>query len=164
VAFGKSELPKVYADFGSDIEFEMVPFVYERSGVLKCFDEASPCIEEQRAFCVQDVAKKADTDSQFPGQDKIVQWQICSAQRGSSALENCDEKVGLVKADVESCLSDSDRIGALIKTYLARSADVHGTPLEQVNGVKVSGDGASAIKKAVCAADSSVPACSSVVV
>jgi len=142
----------------------MVPFIYGSAGALKCFDEASPCIEEQRAFCVQDVAKKADTDSQFPGQDKIVQWQICAAQRGSSALENCDEKVGLVKADVESCLSDADRIGSLIDTYLARSSNVRGTPLEQVNGVTVSGDGASAIKAAVCAADSSVPACSSLMV
>ena len=142
----------------------MVPFMMGSVHSPSCFDERSPCIEEQTAFCVIDVAKKADTTSHFPGQDKIVKWQICASQRGSKPLDSCHEQVGLVKADVDACLSDTNRIHGLMQQYINRGSKVSGTPREEVDGKVVHGDGDYAdVKKAICKADSSLSACSSII-
>merc|ERR1711862_302562 len=160
------DLPKIYADFGSEVNFEMVPFVYGSASSLRCFDERSPCIEEQTAFCVIDIAQKADASSAFPGQDKIVPWQICHSK--GSSMETCHSQSGIDSSEVSACLNDSDRIGGLISKYLDRSKNVRGTPYELVNGKAVGSldDDVDykAVKKAICAADSSLSACSSVVV
>lgn len=152
-------MPKIYADFGSEVEFEMVPFLYGSASKPSCFDERSPCKEEQTAFCVIDIAQKADADSPFPGQDKIVPWQLCFD--GGKSLEKCHEQVGIDKAQVQECLGDSDRITGLIKQYITRAKNVNSTPREEVNGKKAGGSYAK-VKKAICAADSSLSACSSV--
>jgi len=156
-------LPKIYADFGSEVEFEMVPFMMGSVANPGCFDERSPCKEEQTAYCVIDVARKADTTSQFPGQDKIVQWQICASQRGSKPLESCHEQVGLDKDDVDACLGASDRIHGLMQQYIDRGGKINSTPTEQVDGKKVGGDADyAAVKKAICKEDSSLTACASI--
>jgi len=115
-------------------------------------------MEEQTAYCVIDVSKKADATGKFPGQDKIVPWQIC-VDSGKS-FDACYSQVGISSQDVQSCLSDSDRMNGLITTYLSKGSIVHGTPLEQVNGQNADAN-YDAIKSAICAADSSLTACSS---
>jgi len=157
-------LPKLYADFGSDIEFEMVPFMFGSVSRPSCFDEASPCKEEQTAFCMIDVAQKADPST---SQDKIVNWQICHSQ--GTALSQCTTQVGLQDSDVQACLSDTDRIHGLMQTYLDRASKIQCTPFEDVNDVPVGDCSGSdpdyaSVKAAICAADSTLPACSGVVV
>ena len=152
-------MPKIYADFGSEVQFEMVPFLMGSVDRPSCFDESSPCIEEQTAFCVFDIAQKADTSSQFPGQGKIVPWQICTDSGNS--MSSCHSQVGIDSAEVEACLSDTSRIHGLMQQYIDRASNVHGTPLEEVNGKKAGSEYA-AVKEAICAADPSLSACSSV--
>jgi len=118
-------------------------------------------MDEQTAFCVIDIAQKADSSSKFPGQDKIVNWQVCSAK--GTSLSSCHTQVGIDSSEVANCLSDSSRIGALIDTYLANGANIRGTPTEMVNGVEVDSS-YTKVKTAICAADSSLSACSSVLV
>jgi len=115
-------------------------------------------MEEQTAYCVIDIAKNADATSKFPGQDKIVPWQICVDSGNSKS--SCHAQVGIDSAEVSACLSDTSRIRGLMQKYLDRGSSVHGTPLEEVNGNKASSEYAS-VKQAICAADSSLSACSS---
>lgn len=196
----------------------MVPFIYGSVSSPRCFDESSPCIEEQTAYCVIDIAQSdsptpspiptptptpsptpgcVDKDSAsdcsywkgqgycdssstyhdymkenccntcgfdsgfeesaFPGQDKIVQWQICHSK--GSSMSTCHSQVGISSSDVQSCLDDTTRIQGLMQKYLDRGSSVRGTPYEEVNGKEVDSEYA-AIKKAICAADSSLSACS----
>jgi len=152
-------LPKIYADFGTEVEFEQVPFLMGSVSRPSCFDERSPCLEEQTAYCVIDIAQKADAGSKFPGQDKTVPWLICHGK--GSSMETCHSQVGIDSSEVQSCLSDTSRIHGLMQQYLTRGKNVHGTPLEQVNGKTVGGDADYyAIKRAICNADSSLSACS----
>lgn len=141
----------------------MVPFMYGSVSSPKCFDERSPCIEEQTAYCVIDIAQKADADSQFPGQDAIVQWQICHCK--GSDFDTCHAQVGIDASEVSACLSDTSRIHGLMQTYLDRASYVRGTPWEEVNDKQVGSlqDDVTyaTVKKAICAADSSLSACSS---
>jgi len=141
----------------------MVPFVYGTADSLKCFDESSPCTEEQTAFCVVDIAQKSDPSSQFPGQDKIVPWTICKDSGGS--LESCHSQVGINTADVTACMNDSERMQGLISKYLARAQNVQSTPREEVDGKKVGNMFFEAnykrVSRAICKADKSLPACTS---
>lgn len=124
-----------------------------------CFDESSPCMEEQTAYCVIDIAQKADAGSKFPGQDKIVPWTICHGK--GSSLEDCHSQVGIDAAEVHSCLADTSRIHGLMQQYITRGSKVSGTPYEEVNGKEVGGDADYyAIKQSICRADSSLSACS----
>jgi len=129
-----------------------------------CFDERSPCTEEQTAFCVIDIAQKADAST---AQDKIVNWQICHSQ--GSTFDQCHAQVGIASSDVDACLNDSSRIQGLMQSYLDRASHVHCTPYEEVNGTPVgdcSGNDPTyaTVKAAICAADSSLSGCSGVVV
>jgi len=200
----------------------MIPFMYGSVSNPKCFDESSPCMEEQTAYCVIDIAQSGTPtpsptptptptpsptpgcvdvgsasdcswwkgqgycdsssdyyqymvdncchtcgfgadgkeESQFPGQDTIVQWQICKSQGNS--MNSCHAKVGIDSNDVQACLSDTSRIHGLMQKYLDRASNVHGTPREEVNGQVVGGDADyRAVKSAICRADSSLAACSS---
>ena len=138
----------------------MVPFMYGSVSRPSCFDERSPCTEEQTAFCVIDIAQKADPST---AQDKIVPWQICHCQ--GNDFDTCHAKVGIASSDVSACLSDTSRIHGLMQTYLDRGKNVRGTPYELVNDKEVSGDSTYAnVKKAICAADSTLSACASDVV
>lgn len=137
----------------------MVPFMYGSVDSPRCFDERSPCTEEQTAFCMIDVAQKADADT---AQDKIVNWQICHCQGNS--FDQCHTQVGIAKADVDACLSDTSRIHTLMQSYLDKTSSVHCTPWEEVNGTPV-GDCQgndptyATVKAAICAADSTLSAC-----
>lgn len=201
----------------------MIPFIYGSVSSPNCFDERSPCIEEQTAYCVIDIAQNSgptpspsptptptpspaptpgcvDVDSasdcsywqgqgycsssstyydymkqncchtcgfglddargDFPGQDIIVPWQICHAKGNS--MSSCHAQVGIDSNEVQSCLSDTSRIHALMQQYLDRAKNVRGTPREEVNGQVVGGDADyRAVKSAICRADSSLSACSS---
>merc|ERR1712178_617377 len=101
-----------------------------------------------------------DPQSQFPGQDKIVPWQICHSK--GTSLAKCHAQVGIDSADVQACLADTSRIHGLMKQYISRASYVSGTPREEVNGKQVRGDADyRAIKKAICTADSTLSACAS---
>ena len=144
----------------------MVPFMFGSVSRPSCFDEASPCIEEQTAFCVIDIAQKADPST---AQDKIVNWQICHCQNDSSPLSKCHAQVGIDSSDVDACLNDSSRIQGLMQSYIDKASHVRCTPWEEVNGTPV-GDCSGTdpdyarVKAAICAADSSLSGCSGVVV
>merc|ERR1711998_486708 len=98
--------------------------------------------------------------SNFPGQNKIVPWQICHSK--GTSLAQCHTQVGIDGADVQACLADTTRIHGLMKQYIDRASYVHSTPREEVNGKQVGGDADySAVKRTICAADSSLSACSS---
>jgi len=104
----------------------------------------------------------ATTNDPATAQDKIVNWQICHSQ--GTSLDKCTTQVGLDTADVNACLSDTTRIHALMQKYLDRASYVQCTPWEEVNDVAVgdcSGSDPSyaAVKKAICAADSTLSAC-----
>jgi len=155
----------------------MAPFVYRRWFTLwrlSCYDEASPCIGEQTAFCVIDIAKKADAQSTFPGQDKIVPWHICHFKNSTQDLTVCHKEVGIDSSEVDACLSDSTRMKALIDAYVAKDAKEGSpkgaTPYDVVNGTAVGSvvNGMpptyATVKAAICKVDSSLSACSSVLV
>jgi len=153
----------------------MAPFVYKRWFTLwhlSCYDESSPCIDEQTAFCVIDIAKKADAKSTFPGQDKVVPWHICHFKNSTQNLSVCHKQVGIDSSEVDACLSDSTRMKALIDAYVAKGANEGSpkgaTPYDVVDGTAVAaadGDPTYAtVKAAICKADSSLSACSSVLV
>lgn len=148
---------KIYEDFGDSVEFEMVPFLYGSASNPHCFDERSPCTEEQTAYCVIDIAQKADPDSRFPGQNVIVPWQICHSKGNS--METCHEQVGIDSSEVASCLSDKPRIKGLMEKNIARASNIRGTPTEYVDGKTVDSS-YKAVKKAICNAESSLAACS----
>merc|ERR1711874_208183 len=147
------DLPKLYSDFGSEVQFEMVPFMYGSMGSPKCFDERSPCIEEQTAYCVIDIAQKADANSRFPGQDKVVPWQICHSKGNS--METCHAQVGIDSSEVSACLNDRNRVEQLVQQYISRASHVHGTPYEEVNGNEVENADYQRIRTAICQADPS---------
>merc|ERR1712070_544088 len=97
----------------------------------------------------------------------IVNWQICHSQ--GTSLDQCSTNVGIDTADVTACLSDTSRIHALMQTYLDKTSSVHCTPWEEVNG-KAVGDCKgndptyATVKAAICAADSTLSNCTSVLV
>jgi len=136
----------------------MVPFLMGSASRPSCFDESSPCLEEQAGICVIDIASKADADSSFPGQDKFVPWFICH-NKGNS-LSSCYSQVGLDESEVQSCLSDSSRMYNLMTEFINKASGVHGTPYELVNGQEVDSEYA-AVKRAFCNADSSLSGCRS---
>lgn len=144
---------KIYNDFGDKVEFDMVPFMYGSASRPYCFDERSPCIEEQTAICVIDIAQKADANSQFPGQDKIVPWQICHCKRNS--METCHAQVGISSADVSACLNDSSRMQQLVQSYIDRASNVYGTPTEWINGKEVKSS-YKGVRSAICEADATL--------
>lgn len=134
----------------------MVPVIDGSVSNPICTHEESPCIEEQTAYCVIDIAKKADSDTPFPGQDAIVQWQICHSQ--GTSLEECHAKVGIDGNDVKACLDDTARIQGLLRQYLNIGCPGSGVPTEKVNGNTVGSDYAE-VKEAICSADPSLSAC-----
>lgn len=137
----------------------MHPFVMGSVDDVSCFDESSPCLEEQAAYCVLDIVKTDDSSSKFPGQDKYVPWQVCVSQGNSKST--CYNNVGVSESDVSDCLNDSSRMSTLIQAALdvKNSYGVPHTPYELVAGNEVDSS-YSDVKSAICAADSSLSACS----
>lgn len=140
----------------------MNPFVYGTLQELKCIDDASPCLLEQTAMCVIDVAQKNDGVSSFPGQDVFVPWVVCMDKNDDAEL--CHSRVGVQKSDVDDCLSSRNE--TLVAEYLKRGQDaaIHATPTTLVNGKVVKQQSgvplAATINDAICNADPSIQACS----
>lgn len=125
------------------------PFVFMYGGQLSCFDEASPCNMEQWSACVIDVTKD---------QSKYVPWLVCMDTKGEteSNAEVCANTLGIDYSAVSSCKQTRglDLINALVQ----HDSRVDGTPSTFVDNKAVSAS-YKAIKKALCAADSSLTAC-----
>jgi len=142
----------------------MNPFVYGSVDDVKCIDDkAPPCLLEQTAMCVNDIAQNNETGSKFPGQDISVPWVICMDENDHNA-DLCNAKVGTRQSEVDDCLSL--RAKSLIGDYIKRGqdADIHATPTCLVNGVAVKQQSgvplAATINDAICQADPSIRACS----
>jgi hypothetical protein len=88
-------------------------------------------------------------------QSKYVPWLVCMDSNGDPT-DTCDSQVGVVDADMQTCLSDNS---ALIDKYLQIDSPIGGTPTVYVNGANVKTT-YSAISKALCAADPSLSGCS----
>jgi len=118
------------------------PFVYGSASSLKCFDEAAPCTLEQESMNV--IANNP--------QDKYVPWLVCMDST-SDQLDTCDKQAGVSKP-ASSAPAD------LLDQYLKVDSPIQGTPTVYVDGKNVK-TSYSAIKKALCKADSSLKACAS---
>ena len=69
--FGASELPKIAADFGPEVKFDMSSFMSGPAGSLLCFDVSPPCLGEQTASCVMGIAQKKCVDRMKEDQNDI---------------------------------------------------------------------------------------------
>jgi len=136
----------VYEDFGAEIKMTLNPFIFKRGSTIYCFDEAAPCLLEQESICI--VENNA--------QDVYVPWLICMDSNGDQ-LSTCNAQVGITDESVSTCVADDS---ALVDKYLAIDEPIGSTPTVYINGASVT-TSYSAIKKALCAADSSLAACSS---
>ena len=116
------------------------PFVYGTASSLRCFDEAAPCTLEQESMNV--IANNP--------QDKNVPWLICMDSNGDT-LDACDQQAG-VATPASTAPAD------LLDQYLQIDAPIQGTPTVYVDGKEVK-TSYSAIKRALCNADSSLSAC-----
>jgi len=153
-------LKQLYADFGTEVTMTLNPFVYGDASSPNCFDEASPCILEQTSMCVIHVATQAANGDAMAAQAKFVPWLVCMDSNGDP-VDQCNQQVGVDSAAVQSCLKTD--AADLLKQYLQTDAPIRATPTTLVNGKQVKADYAD-IKQAICSADSTVSACSSVVV
>lgn len=122
-------------------------------GDLSCFDEASPCVEEQTSICIIDIAQSGASDD-MAAQAVYVPWHIC--KDAGKSMSQCHSEVGIAASDVEDCLSN--RVNSLIPNYISQVSGVSSLPHEEVNGQQVNAD-YNALKAAFCAADSSLSAC-----
>ena len=118
------------------------PFVYGSAGSLRCFDESAPCTLEQESMNL--IA--ANT------QDVYVPWLVCMDSNGDP-LTSCDTQVG-------AATPASTAPAALLDQYLQVDSPIQSTPTVFVDGKSVK-TSYSAIKKALCKADSSLKACAS---
>jgi hypothetical protein len=149
-------LPKVYQNFGSEIDMTLNPFIYGTASNLRCFDEAAPCTLEQDSMCVIQIAEQEAKEQNTKGQDVYVPWLICMDSNGDQ-LSTCNSQVGVSDSAVTSCVgSDS----ALIAEYLKTDSPIQGTPTVEING-KDLGDNLSysLIRNALCSADPSLSGC-----
>lgn len=122
-------------------------------GDLSCFDEASPCIEEQTSICVIDIAQSS-TANDMAAQAVYVPWHLC-VDEGNS-LAHCHTEVGIASSDVQDCLNN--RVNSLIPDYLSKVKGVNSLPHEEVNGKQVDADYGS-LKAAFCDADPNLTGC-----
>jgi hypothetical protein len=160
VSFDKTDLPQIYADFGTEVTMNLSPFVFQDdSGTIKnskgfdCFDEASPCVLEQLGQCVIEISKD---------QNKYMPWLLCMAKDGETKgdASKCATAHGIDAAQVTSC--QQTRGTDILKQLVKQDAAVQGTPTIYVNGKVVgasNGPTYTNIKKAFCAADPSLKAC-----
>jgi hypothetical protein len=132
------------------------PFVMGSASKPSCFDEKSPCILEQTSMCVIKTAQDADKNGAFPGQSVYVPWLVCMDSRGDRTSE-CNKQVGVNTAAVNACLNGAEA-KTLLQKYISVDAPIRATPTVQVNGKKVR-TSYSAIKTALCHADSSLHGC-----
>jgi len=107
---------------------------------LRCFDEASPCTLEQQSMNV--IANNP--------QSVYVPWLICMDSTGDD-LDSCDAQVGIARP-ADTAPAD------ILQAFFTADEPITGTPTVYVNGASVKSD-ASAIKRAICKADSSLAAC-----
>jgi len=114
-------------------------------------------------MCVIDRATKGDTSSKFPGQSKYVPWLVCM-DSNKDDLEKCNAQVSIQDADVQDCLANDAK--TLLADYMKQGSGIHGTPTVYVNGKNVVDKlvvpSYSQIKTAICNADNSFTACSSI--
>ena len=129
----------------------MMPFVFGSASAPKCFDEASPCILEQTAMCVIDIVKD---------QSKIVPWTICM-DTNNDDTSLCNSQIGLSDSVLQECL-DGSRSQTLLAQYIQDDSAIGGTPAVHINGKNVDTE-YSAIKAALCTAESTLSGCSKVV-
>lgn len=132
------------------------PFVFGSASKPSCFDESSPCLLEQTSMCVIDVAVKADSNAQFPGQSVYVPWLVCM-DSDKDNTKKCNAQVGVDSSAVQTCLKSD--AASLLKQYLKVDKSIRATPTVEVNGKKAK-TSFSSIKKAICKADSSLAGCS----
>jgi len=52
--------------------------MYGSADSPQCFDESSPCVEEQTAICVIDIARQADQNSQFPDRTSLFHGRFAT--------------------------------------------------------------------------------------
>jgi len=141
---------------------KLSPFVFEQSGTVKnsagidCFDEASPCVLEQYSQCVIELADN---------QNKYVPWLICMDSDGENTkdVQKCASAQGLDFSKVSSCQKNNGT--AILNQLVKQDAGIDSTPTVKINGKSVGGSqGPSyqSVKKAICKADPSLSACSSV--
>jgi len=123
-------------------------------GSLSCFDESSPCIEEQTSICVIELARSKDSSSTFAGQSTYVPWHIC--KDSGKSMSACHAEVGLSSSEVENCLNN--QVNGFIPKYLEAVSGVSSLPREEVNGRKVSASYDS-LKSAFCDADPGLSGC-----
>lgn len=160
-------LNQVYDNFGTEVNFTLNPFVFDRNGTDTCFDEDATdmCVMEQKSMCLIKMATEAGVakNEKFPGQSVIVPWLVCM-DTNKDNLTQCNTQVGVKEADIDSCLKSDGK--ALLKEYLERgeAAGIRGTPTIFVNGVQIKTRTYDNIKKALCAADNGMSGCSSSVV
>merc|ERR1712066_639193 len=121
-----------------------------------CFDERSPCMLEQTSLCVIDVSQKADPQSKFPGQSKIVPWLVCMDSNGDNQ-PTCDKSANVDTAAVSACLKTD--VGALVNQEIEEGAKTRGTPTVYVNG-KNTKTNYQAIRNAICNIDETLKGCS----
>lgn len=122
----------------------------------ECFDESSPCMLEQTSLCVIDVTQKADPQSKFPGQSKIVPWLVCMDSSGDNQPA-CDQSANIDTAAVNACLKID--VAALVKQEIEDGAKIRGTPTVYVNG-KNTKTNYQAIHDAICMVDPNLKGCS----
>jgi len=108
-------------------------------------------------MCVINVAEKADTGSTFPGQSAIVPWLVCMDSDGDPTAK-CNQQVGVSSTAVEDCMSSE--APALLAEYIKKDAPIQSTPTVAINGKHLKSLSFTAIKQALCAADSSLKGCS----
>jgi len=109
-------------------------------------------------MCVIDIAQKAAAKADpFPGQSVSVPWLICM-DSSKDDQPKCNSQVGLSSAQITSCLQTD--APSLLKQYLTEDSSIGSTPTVKINGNKVAAE-YSAIKTAICNADSSLAGCSS---
>ena len=98
----------------------------------------------------------------------IVNWQVCHSEGHS--LHTCQKQADIDQSEVDSCFFEDSRIDKLMQVGIDRAQNVTCTPWKEVNGKQIgSCDKKSeytydSVKKAICAADSSMTACSLVLV
>jgi len=134
----------LYQNFGDEVTFTLNPFVYGTDTALKCFDESAPCPLEQQSMQVV---------TQNP-QSVYVPWLVCMDSSGDN-FATCDAQVGISQPPASAPI-------ALIDQYLAIDGPINSTPTVYVQGKSVQTT-YSAIKRALCNAQSTLSGCSKAV-
>jgi len=132
------------------------PFIFGTASSLRCFDEAAPCTLEQDSMCAIQLAEEAAQKQNIAGQDVYVPWLICMDSNGDQ-LSTCNAQVGLQDSAVSTCVASDS---SLIDEYLQVDSPISGTPTVYINGKDVGSQLTfSAIKRAICKADSTLSGC-----